>query len=343
MSEKEDKAELNGVEYVQSYNQQNAPDNTKKVFKIITITLIILIAGLIVFLIGKTVIPKISGKEDMAKKEAMSEDTIFPVNTIEAKSGSIVDYLNISGDIIASYSADVYPDAQWGKLVSIQVNQGTYVRKGAVIAMIDPSRPGMNFALSPVRAPVNGTITYINDNIGASVSSQAPVATIGNLSDLVVRVYIAEKYVSKLSLGMDAELTLSGIDGKSFPAKIKEISPILDASSRTLEVKLSISDPESLLKAGMFAKVKLLTEKKDAIVKVPSDCVLERFGHIFVYVLDGEMVRKQAVTKGIEIDDYTEIVEGVQIGDKVVYEGQTLLDDGVKVIVKKEINLNDKE
>jgi multidrug efflux pump subunit AcrA (membrane-fusion protein) len=104
-------------------------------------------------------------------------------------------------------------------------------------------------------------------------------------------------------------------------------------------VKIGLSDGTELLKAGMFGEVKLVTMEKDGVVKIPSDCVVNRFGEEFVFLVersgDGAegIARRVKVTRGIEIDQKLEITSGLEPGDEVVYRGQTLLEDGSKVRV----------
>ncbi|MCF6334646.1 MAG: efflux RND transporter periplasmic adaptor subunit, partial [Spirochaetales bacterium] len=77
--------------------------------------------------------------------------TVFAVSTTLAVEGEIKDYLQLNGDITASTTVDTFPDTA-GKLKNLYVKVGDTVRKNQIIAEIDPSKPGMNFASSPVKA-----------------------------------------------------------------------------------------------------------------------------------------------------------------------------------------------
>jgi multidrug efflux pump subunit AcrA (membrane-fusion protein) len=88
----------------------------------------------------------------------------------------------------------------------------------------------------------------------------------------------------------------------------------------------------------MFAKVKIITESKNNIVKIPVSAMLSRFGEQYVYAVipDPEkpqfnIARKQAVVPGILVDGVLEIREGLLPDEEIVIRGQTLLDDGVRV------------
>ena len=139
--------------------------------------------------------------------------------------------------------------------------------------------------------------------------------------------------------GLPAEMRFEAYPDRIFTGRIRELSPVIDPQSRTLEVKISISDGTEKLKAGMFGEVKLVTAEKEGVVKVPSECLVSRFGEDFVFTVErtGEAqmgsAKQVKVTSGIEIDRMLEITSGIGSGDEVVYRGQTLLEEGSKVRV----------
>ncbi len=276
-------------------------------------------------------------KESTESVEEEEAEQVFAVNTTIAVEGQIRDFLYVNGDIIAKESVDVYPDAA-GKLTDIRVKVGETVYKGKIIAYVDPSRPGMNFANSPIKSPISGTVTSFPGTIGSTVSQQAPIATIGDLSNLEVRTYISERKISHIENGMKAELTFGAFPGEFFDAVITELNPVIDPSSRTMEIKLDLLESDTKIKSGMFAKIKITTSIKDNIVKIPSDCITERFGEKFVYVItDENRTEKRVITEGINVNDVSEILTGIKTGEKIVIQGQSLLENDVKVKIMKEV------
>lgn len=266
------------------------------------------------------------------KKDSEETETIFAVDVVEAVQGELNNYIKINGDVVAETNVSVYPDTA-GKLVSILVEIGTPVYKGQIIAYVDPSRPGMRFSASPVKAPIGGTVTSISGQLGMTVGPQMPIAKVGNLSRLEISCQIPERFISKIQKGQDAILSLQAYPDKKFPARVSEISPVLDPLSRTMEIKLDFSNREGFLKPGMFCEVKIITERKKGIVKLPAKVLVRRFGGTFAFVLTDGKVEKRPVTAGIEIDGKLEIVEGLKAGEKIVVRGQSLLEDGAAVRV----------
>ncbi len=268
-----------------------------------------------------------------AKADAAGEvKTLFAVSTIKAARGELKDYLEFGGDVSAKTSVSALPDAA-GKIAEVRVSVGDRVEKNQVLAYVDPSRPGMTYELSAVKAPVAGTVTAVNVVVGSMVSQQLAVATVSKIDALQVTMNVPERYVSKIKLGQNAELRFDAWPGTVFPAKVSEVSPVLDSSSRSMSVKLEPASNDGKIKAGMFARVKLITDTKTDIVILPESSVIARFGEDCVYTVSTDesgqsVARRQVVTPGIRVDDKIEILSGVKAGDEVVARGQTLLEEG---------------
>jgi multidrug efflux pump subunit AcrA (membrane-fusion protein) len=103
-----------------------------------------------------------------------------------------------------------------------------------------------------------------------------------------------------------------------------------------MEVKINVNNPGSKLKAGMFAKVKVITATHNNIVKIPSDAVINRFGEQYVFTVDrsepgNPVARKQVIVPGITIDGMMEVQSGIAPDEEIVIKGQTLLSDGARI------------
>ena len=130
-----------------------------------------------------------------------------------------------------------------------------------------------------------------------------------------------------------AELTFDAYPGEKFPATLIEIDPVLDTTSRTLGIKLLQEPSDSRLKAGMYARIKLITDTKKNTIVIPHNVIITRNGEDIVYIIDSatNTVKISPVKKGIRVDDKQEVLMGIAPGDLVVVKGQALLSDGAKV------------
>ncbi|AEE15667.1 efflux RND transporter periplasmic adaptor subunit [Treponema brennaborense] len=276
-------------------------------------------------------------KEDTAAKSAAAADeekTVYAVNTYVTSAENLDAYLEFGGDVAASSSVDVLPDTS-GKLTGIRVKTGDYVKKNQLLAEVDPSRPGMTYETSPVRAPVSGTVTSFPLSAGTMVAPSLSIGKISSTNDLEISISVAERFVSRIKTGQKAVLTFDAYPGETFSAKVTEVSPVLDTYTRSMNVTLRLDPPDNRIKIGMYTRVKLITDTKSGVVAVPRTAILTRSEKEYVFVVDPESktVTARTVTSGITVDDKIEITSGLTAGDEVVMSGQTLLDDGSQVNV----------
>ena len=270
---------------------------------------------------------------------AVQEIPVFAVNTTLAAHGPIQNYLALSGDLVAGSSVDAYPDTA-GRITRVLVSTGSVVRRNQTIAYVDPSRPGMDFLPSPVLSPIAGTIVSLPAQVGMTVSQSVPVAKVAGGSALEIRLHVAERFISKMALRLPCEITLDAYPGEIFRGTINEISPTVDPVSRTMEVRVNVDNPGSRLKAGMFAKVRVITERKDDIVKIPASAMIQRFGENYIFAVETDsrdpafmVARRKLIKPGIIIDGIMEVQEGLNPNDEIVVRGQTLLEDGSRIKV----------
>jgi multidrug efflux pump subunit AcrA (membrane-fusion protein) len=264
---------------------------------------------------------------------------VSAVNTTTAVKGQISDYIALAGDIISDSAVDAYSEAV-GKIAEVYVAVGQRVTRGQRVAAVDPSRPGMDFQWSFVTAPISGTVISLTAQVGMTVSQALPLVRITGGRGLEIRLYVAERFISKMAMNLPCEITLDAWPGEVFRGNIKELAPVLDSASRTMEVRVNVNNTGSRLKAGMFAKVKIITEQKASIVKIPTQAMLSRFGEQYVYVVEKDpenpnqdIVRKRIVVPGINIDGILEIQSGLEPDEEIVVRGHTLLSEGGRVNV----------
>ena len=274
----------------------------------------------------------------LGKKDAVTPPVpVFAVNTTTAVQGQIQDYIALSGDIVAGSTVDVYSDAA-GKVAAVYTTVGQRVDRGDRIAAVDPSRPGMDFQWGVATAPISGTVVSLPAQVGMTISQAVPLARISGGGALEIRLHVAERFISKMAMNLPCEITLDAWPGDVFLGSISEVAPTVDPASRTMEVRVNVRNADSKLKAGMFAKVRIITERKSSIVKIPASAMLSRFGEQYVYVVDKDsenpeqdVVRKRDITPGILIDGVLEIQSGLEPNEQIVIRGQTLLADGAWV------------
>ena len=293
---------------------------------------VIFVAAILAFSVGlMSCGPKVA-----ANSKQENDEQIYAINTYATQAGNLDDYLEFGGDVASVTSVDVMPD-QAGKVTRILVSVGDKVVKGQTIAYVNPLRAGAFYNDSPVNSPIEGRITSLPAQVGATVSQASPIAKVARTDELEVRINIAERFISRISEKQSAVITFDAYPGVEFAAQVFEVSPGLDTATRTMSVKLRFNKVDSRVKVGMYGRVKLITESvKDAIL-VPTTCIITRENKPYIFLVNEQLadgistVKLQEVTVGISVDGKTEIIKGLSVGDEIVIKGQSLLNDGAKV------------
>jgi len=250
------------------------------------------------------------------------------VRVTQVSPGTIEKSVVINGEILARNQVTIYPTVG-GRLVETRLGIGDRVNRGDVVAMVDPSRPGEVYSRSPVVATVSGTVLQAPFSIGDTLTTQSAVYVVGDLSSLLIETYIPERFVAVVTQGLRASLKLEAMPNETFTAEVFEINPVLDPASRTLRIRLRFVKPDPRIKAGMFATISLITNRKTGIPVIPRVSIINTYGSWIVFIADNNNVaRRREVKLGLDNEESVEILEGIGMGDFVITAGQNFLSDG---------------
>ncbi len=186
-----------------------------------------------------------------------------------------------------------------------------------------------NLADCEIKSPMDGVVGRVDVAVGETTSTQNPVAVINNSADLEVDVKVSESDVSSVQAGSTVKVLIKAISKEPLIGTIKSVASVANSTTRTYPVKVSLpNNSESQVKSGMFAEVMLGTQHRAGVIAIPMAAVLPKNGESTVYVVNEEK-RAQAVIVQTGLNDgtYTEITKGLQVGQKVVTKGNTLIDD----------------
>lgn len=110
---------------------------------------------------------------------------------------------------------------------------------------------------STIVAPMDGTVTEVNVEVGELVSPQIKTLTIVNLNEIKVNILVNEKKINSLKVGESFSVAFSAIPDQTFSGKITDISEARDSASKAYPVRVIVDNPNHLIKDGMFARIYL--------------------------------------------------------------------------------------
>lgn len=271
------------------------------------------------------------GKPGKSGSWGAAGNTEFSVVTKAVEPETLHGYIVANGEIESQNSVSVYPNVS-GKIISTAVLLGSAVKRGDIIAYVDPSQPGEYYKQSPVYAPIAGSVISTPAKNGTTVSPNTEITRIGDINNLQIVADIPERYVSFLKPGLKALVSVQAYPEEKFAATVKRVSPVVDAASRTKQIILNFDERDSKINAGMFSQIILYTKDYSGAVTVPKSALVTNEDKYFAYVMQGDStVEKREVSLGEEVDGIVQIVSGLRQGERVVIQGQTSLSNGAKV------------
>jgi HlyD family secretion protein len=185
-------------------------------------------------------------------------------------------------------------------------------------------------------APFGGTVAKIVGEVGEYSTPSPPGVPTPPAIDLIdesclyVTAPMDEVDAPKIKVGQIVRITLDAFPKQPFPGKVRRVAPYVTAvekQSRTVDVEVDFARPEEMkgLLVGYSADVEIVLDTRKDVLRVPTAALLEG-GRVLVLGADGMLAERKLKT-GIANWEYTEVLEGLQAGDRVV---TSLEKEGVK-------------
>ena len=188
-----------------------------------------------------------------------------------------------------------------------------------------------------IRAPRHGVISYRNAEAGAMAAANTKVLTITDTSGIYIDCPVAEADVAAIQPGMTVSVSVESL-ANTYDGTITYVSPAMDPTNKTYIVRITLSNPDTLLRGGMFAQSSLEVLQRRNTLFVPKDALVEQNGVSQLYVINPDStIAIRTVKTGLRNDNYVEILEGLSDGEQIATTNLARLRDGVSVTIEKEI------
>lgn len=180
-----------------------------------------------------------------------------------------------------------------------------------------------------VPAPVSGTVTTRTANPGEVVDANKELIRVTDLSTVWVIAQAFERDLPKLRTGSGASVTTNAFPDRLFRGQVTYIDPAIDPATRTAKVRVEIPNGDRSLKLGMFVNVAFgaLQQSERTVPVVPAAAVQMVNGRqtVFLATADPNVFELRQVTLGSESNGRYPVLEGVNVGDRIVTTGSFLL------------------
>jgi Cu(I)/Ag(I) efflux system membrane fusion protein len=179
-----------------------------------------------------------------------------------------------------------------------------------------------------MRAPIGGTVIENKATRGAAVSPGDTLYTLGTLNDVWITADIYEDDLARVREGQDLAAVTTAYPDEVFRGVVSRISPGIDPTTHTAQIRCVVANPGLKLKPQMLARVRIVTRPGRALV-VPQDALVFDTNAYFAYVRvapDGVARRKVVITSWND-KGYARVVSGLRAGDTVIVAGSLQVDE----------------
>ena len=211
----------------------------------------------------------------------------------------------------------------------------------AAKASVDAAQGALDIVLKSLndtvsRSPISGLVSVRHVQPGEKVSIDSRLIEIVNLQKLELEAAVPSSEIARVAIGQKVELSVEGLP-QHFDGKVVRINPSTQAGSRSVPVYVQVTNPQNLLRVGMFAEGRLLLSSKSGVMALPQSAVRKVNESSFVFAIANNKIERVPVTLGstglVGDDHHIEITSGLEFGAQVIRADMGNLTPGTPVRV----------
>jgi membrane fusion protein (multidrug efflux system) len=198
-----------------------------------------------------------------------------------------------------------------------------------------------------LRAPFAGHLGIRAVDLGQFIAAGTAVVTLQALDPVFLDFFVPQQAVAQVKLGQKVAVKVDAYKDQTFPGEISAVNPKVDPSSRNVQIRATLKNPDHKLLPGMYATVDIATGAPQSYITLPETAITYNPYGDTVYVVDNSgggadgnahlVARQTFVTTGLTRGDQVAVLKGVHDGDTIVTAGQIKLHNGSTVLIDNSI------
>jgi HlyD family secretion protein len=296
------------------------------------------------------IIARLENDDAQAARERVQANVAFAHNSLEQAKAELDDaYLNytrkkdlVGKGYIARAEFDV-AEARYKKARAAVAAQEAALR--ASEAALKEAEVMLDYTY--IRAPFDAVVLTKEADVGdivtplaAAAEAKAAVVTIADMDSLQAEVDVSESNIEQVKMGQPCEIQLDALPNDRFQGSVHMIVPTADRSKASVMVKVAFREKDARILPEMSAKVAFLSRALTSQDRNPVKAI--RFSDLsraseqsFVFMVRGDRAVKTPIRVGRRMGDMVEVLDGVEVGDKVVMAPIGRLRDGTKIRLRE--------
>ncbi len=360
----------------------------KFIWKAVPFVVTVLIVGIIILLLGRTIAAK---KAELAEQQSREQTVTKPLTnvvTLQIIPGVLKEKLSLPGVAKPWISLKVVSEIK-GKIVNKKIDQGRYVNKGDILAVIDKrdyqnaydaalasyesalatqkrlkalvknnfvttsslddvdalvktskaafDNAELNLSRCLIQSPMKGVVNRVYIENGKFLNPGDPVVQILQIDKLKIEVGIPESDVDAVRKLKFFNMTIDALKGKVCKGEYHYLSKTTDSMARLYNLEIKVNNQDGQILPDMFARVEIIKHEDANGIAIPMYSLVKVNGSVGVYIENSGIAKFTPVETGFQTGWQTQILKGLDPGDKVVVIGHRIIEHDQKINVIKNI------
>ena len=227
---------------------------------------------------------------------------------------------------------------EWEKQKSLYEKGGATYRdlknaeKSYMNAQYSYENAKLQLAKLRITAPFDGVIVDLPYYTpGVKIDAGQVMVKLMNYQQLYMELNLPGKWLGKVKVGQPVRVMNYTMPEDTLLGKVSQVSPALDADTRSFKSSILINNPEWKLRPGMFAKAEIIIAKKDSAIVIPKDIILAQRRGKTVFVAEKGIARMRVISTGLENPQEVEVISGLKENERLIIKGFETLRDRSKI------------
>jgi RND family efflux transporter MFP subunit len=175
------------------------------------------------------------------------------------------------------------------------------------LARVEERTAEYNLSLTTLRSPIDGHLSYLIAKPGEILATGAKAFTVVDTSDLEARLYVPQKELSRVRVGLRVRILCEVFPGKEFEGAVEVVNPVVDKSG-TVEVLVGIRDKEGFLKPGMFVNGEIILDVHQGAVLVSKKAISYENQEPVVFLVKDGVAHRYGLEAGYRTRTHVEVL-----------------------------------
>ena len=182
-----------------------------------------------------------------------------------------------------------------------------------------------------ILADFNGVVTEVTAVVGAIPQPGEKLVTVESTDKVKVEITVSKYDLEKIAVGQTASIDIAGkkYDGKV--TKVNGMATTNASGAAVIGAEIEIDNPDAGIYLGIEARVEIHMASVTGVAAIPVELINSDKEGDFVFVVENGVVAKRRITAGISSDSYSEVLEGLNVGEEVVVTTGLNLEEGMAV------------